>query len=211
MARSTDRPNRKAGPIAAASHQRHGRIVSHAPGRVRIRLQREHRDATALAQIAQNLGAQAGVTAVATNARTGSVLLAFDHYHVSHADVAAMLYDAGIVARDLLDAEEIPEDLGQDEPNHSATATGLMDALGDLDARLARLTGGRIDLKLAVPLGLALLAARQISTVGLGLGQMPGYILLWYAFDAFHKLHQRQKVAVPVVSSGSVVLTPAPR
>ena len=32
-------------------------------------------------------------------------------------------------------------------------------------------------------------------TSGLGLGQVPGYVLLWYTFDSFYKLHQRKATA----------------
>jgi len=142
------------------------------------------------------------VAAVSTNVRTGSLPLSFDHVGVSKTDLFGMLYDAGIVARDLLDAEEIPEDLGEDRQEHSTTATGLMDALTDLDSRLARLTGGRVDIKLLVPVGLGILAARQIATVGLGLGQVPGYVLLWYAFDSFYKLHQRRQVVAGTGATG---------
>jgi hypothetical protein len=31
---------------------------------------------------------------------------------------------------------------------------------------------------------------------GLGLSQVPGYVLLWYTFDSFYKLHQRKSAAV---------------
>ena len=187
-------------------HRRHARVVSHAPGRVRVRLRPDHRDAETLTRAEQHLGEQPGVATVTTNVRTGSLLLSFDHVGVSKADLFGMLYDAGIVARDLLDAEEIPEDLGAERQEHSTTATGLMDALTDLDTRLSRLTGGRIDIKLLVPVGMGILAARQIATVGLGLGQVPGYVLLWYAFDSFYKLHQRRRVA-DVAGPGSAIET----
>ena len=201
----------KLSPSSATSpRHHHGRIVSHAPGRVRVRLHREHRSAPALAQIERSLAAQPGVAAVSTNPRTGSVLMSFDHVAISKDDVLGMLFDAGVVARDLLDAEEVPRDLGEGSTEHSTTATGLIDALTDLDGRVARLTGGRFDVKLLVPLGMGLLAARQIATVGLGLGQVPGYVLLWYAFDSFYKLHQRREVTVPQAVAGDVVLTPAP-
>src|SRR4051794_4825788 len=54
--------------------KRHARIVSQAPGRVRVRVDRRHRDPTVLGLIEARLTDQAGVEAVSTNARTGSVL-----------------------------------------------------------------------------------------------------------------------------------------
>src|SRR5205807_541067 len=66
----------------------------------------------------------------------------------------------------------------------------LIDAVERLDSDLARLTGRRIDLKLIFPAGLFALAIRQIATNGLGISQVPGYVLLWYAFDSFWKFHR---------------------
>jgi hypothetical protein len=31
---------------------------------------------------------------------------------------------------------------------------------------------------------------RNTFANGLGIWQVPGYVMLWYAFDAFYKLHQ---------------------
>ncbi len=191
---------REGAPQDPVGH-RHGHIVSHAPGRLRVRLHEEHRDPAALATIEQQLSGQAGITSVTTNARTGSVLVQYDHGTLSKDGVTAMLFDVGVVARELLGAEEVPEDLGRGDgerrvADHSSTATGLLDALTDLDYRLSQLTNGKVDFKLLVPLGLGALAVRQILTSGLGLGTMPGYVLLWYTFDSFYKLHQRKSAAV---------------
>jgi hypothetical protein len=176
--------------------KRRGHIVSHAPGRMRVRLHEEHRSPAALEQIERDLRVRDGVESVATNARTGSVLVHYDHHALSKDDLKAMLYDVGLVARDLLGADQVPEDLGGGVVEHSTTATGLLDALTDLDRRLSDLTGGKLDVKLLVPAGLGLLALRQVATSGLGLAEVPGYVLLWYTFDSFYKLHQRRSVNV---------------
>ena len=192
---------RKAGSSADRRNgQDHGRIVSHAPGRMRVRLHPEHRDPAAMAQLEQALGGRSGVASVATDPRTGSVLVHYEDTALSKDDVVDMLYDVGVVARDLLGAEDVPEDLGvepadRDVAPHSSGATGILDAVTDLDHRISRMSGGRFDLKLLVPAGLGLLALRQVLTSGLGLGQVPGYVLLWYTFDSFYKLHQRKATA----------------
>ncbi|MGE3910254.1 MAG: HMA2 domain-containing protein [Chloroflexota bacterium] len=176
---------------------KHGHIVSHIAGRMRVRLHEEHRDAETLEQIEDGLCSHEGVDAVTTNPRTGSILVNYDHERLSKDDLTSLLRDAGLIARDLLGAEEIPDDLGESAPpTHSSTATSLLDALTDLDMRLSRMTNGRLDVKLLVPAGLGLLALRQIALNGLGLGQVPGYVLLWYTFDSFYKLHQRKLEAV---------------
>ena len=52
---------RRAEPRAPLHNgQHHGRIVSHAPGRMRVRLHQEHRDPAALKQIEQELGEPVG-------------------------------------------------------------------------------------------------------------------------------------------------------
>jgi hypothetical protein len=178
----------------------HGRIVSHAKGRMRVRLHQEHRSPEALKQIERDLSDREGVASVSTDARTGSVLVHYDHLALSKDDLRAMLFDVGIVALDLLGAEEVPEELGREAAAggvapHSASAISVLDALTDLDHRISRMTGGKVDLKLLVPAGLGLMALRQVAINGLGLGQVPGYVLLWYTFDSFYKLHQRKTAA----------------
>lgn len=178
--------------------QRRGRIVSQTPGRVRIRLHPEHRQQAVLGPIEQELRGCEGVSNVATNARTGSVLIQYDRHHLSFDDVLALCHDLGMVAKDVTDAELIPDDADQSaasvqpEVGHSSTAVTVMDALTDLDRRVSDLTGGKLDVKLLFPLSLGALAVRQIATSGLGLAEVPGYVLLWYAFDSFYKLHQRR-------------------
>jgi hypothetical protein len=195
-----DRTPQAAPPARLHEGQRHGRIVSRAPGRMRVRLGREHRDPEALAQIQRELGAQAGVSSVTTDHRTGSILVRYDHLALAKDDVTSMLLDVGIVALDLIGAEDAADELGEERAPrgvapHSTGASSVLDAVTDLDHRISRLTGGRLDLKLLVPAGLGLLALRQIGLNGLGLGQVPGYVLLWYTFDSFYKLHQRKTAA----------------
>jgi hypothetical protein len=212
-ARGDDR--RKAGsPADRRNGQHHGRIVSHAPGRMRVRLHPEQRDPVAMAKLEQELGGRAGVASVATDPRTGSVLVHYEDASVSKDDVLDMLLDAGVVALDLLGAEEAAEDLagegaGRGVADHSAGAVAILDAVTDLDHRISRLTGGKFDLKLLVPAGLGLLALRQVMLNGFGLGQVPGYVLLWYTFDSFYKLHQRKSEA-KVGKAAEQILEAAP-
>jgi hypothetical protein len=187
-------------PADQRDGKRQGRIVSQAPGRMRVRLNHEYRDPAALKQVEEELGGRDGVTAVSTDARTGSVLVHYDRFTLATDDLRDMLFDVGIVASDLIGAEGIPRELGRERASrdvapHSSGATAVLDALTDLDHRISQLTGGKLDLKLLVPVGLGLLAMRQVALNGLGLAQVPGYVLLWYTFDTFYKLHQRKAVA----------------
>jgi hypothetical protein len=186
-------------PVMPGHH--HGSIVSHMDGRIRVRLHPKHRQDAVLDTVQQKLEGQRGVSAVTTNPRTGSVLVTYDHHRLSREDLLACMYDVGVIVREIGGAEDLPEDLdptegGTEVAPHSSTAVGLMDALTDLDRRLFELTGGKLDVKLLFPLGLGVLAARQIAVAGLGLEQVPGYVLLWYTFDSFYKLHQRRTTHV---------------
>src|SRR5262245_35303934 len=107
--RASSRRRRSVDQPAKPRHH-HGRIVSQTAGRIRVRLHPEHRQDGVLDKLQQELQSQHGVAAVTTNTRTGSVLVQYDHHRVSRDDLLAMLYDCGIVAKELTGAEDLPED-----------------------------------------------------------------------------------------------------
>lgn len=162
------------------------RVASAMPGRLRIRLDRAHRGNGALDRVEESLEARDGIDAVAASSTTGSVLVHYDPRALGHDDVLAMLRDAGIVIGEVARSVTSEEDIG-----HSVISTRILDVLTDLDRRLSRATNGVVDIKLLFPLTLGTLAIRQIATSGLGLSTVPGYVLLWYTFDSFYKLHPR--------------------
>ena len=127
MATRTRQGSRRQQTTEERADVRHGRIVSHAPGRMRIRLQREHRDPDLLADIEERLGARGGVSSVSADARTGSVLVHYDRQALTKENLVEMLFDVGVVARELLGAEEVPDDFGRGDASptsseHSAGA-----------------------------------------------------------------------------------------
>jgi hypothetical protein len=137
-----------------------------------------------MARARDHLAGQPGVRDVETNAATGSIVVRYDPEERSGEDVLALLADVGVIVRDVLGADRLPE------VGHSQASRTLVDALADLDRRVSAATGNRVDLKVLFPAALGLLGVRQVASQGLGLSQVPGYVLLWYAFDAFVKLHQ---------------------
>jgi hypothetical protein len=164
---------------------------------MRLRLHRDHNEAATLGQIEQRLCERSGVSSVETNQRTGSVLVHYDRRRLSPNDLLDVVHELGMVAFSVAGTEGLPGPSEQPpaevrpKVGHSTTAVTVMDALTDLDQWLSELTGGRLDVKLLFPLSLGALAVRQIATTGLGLAEVPGYVLLWYAFDAFYKLHRQ--------------------
>jgi len=166
-------------------------VASAMPGRVRIRLDREHRQDGAITHLRDGLEREDGIREVAFNPTTGSLLVRYDREALDHDDVLAFLEDAGVVVADVAEAVvEERADFGQ-----SVVSTNLLDALADLDGRLSRATNGLVDAKLLFPLALGALAVRQIAMNGFGLGTVPGYVLLWYTFDSFYKMHPRAQPA----------------
>jgi hypothetical protein len=214
MASTARRGEQPAGRQLRSTPQRHrGRVVSHTPGRVRIRLDAVHRQTAVLGHLAQGLVGQDGVSAVSVNARPGSVLVHYDHRRLMFDALLDTCHDLGLILHDVAEGGEIDtEDVAQPvgvapEVGHSSTAVTVMDALTDLDRRLSRLTGGKLDVKLLFPVCLGVLGVRQIAMSGLGLAEVPAYVLLWYAFDSFYKLHQRRTAqlveAVPAGPMGA--------
>ncbi len=131
------------------------------------------------------LEGEPGVHRVETNHHTGSLLVHYDHHQHKTGDLIDILKDAGVIVRQVAEAggNELPE------VGRSKTSTSIMGALNDMDRRISYLTGQRVDLKLLFPLAMGALGLRQTLSQGLGLSQVPGYVLLWYAFDSFYKLH----------------------
>jgi hypothetical protein len=165
-----------------------GVVVSHTPGRVRVRLRPDQ--VPDFQRIQQRLLRQPGVRSTEVNPRTGSVLIAFDTEQATWDQVSGAFSDEGIALRDRSEVAEAVV-------GHSTTAARLMSAVGDLDRRISSMSSQRLDLKLLFPAILCLIGLRQSFTQGLGLGQVPGYVLLWYAFDAFWKMHADSRRAEP--------------
>ena len=135
-------------------------------------------------QIIGLLKKQEGIQEVDINATTGSVLIRYDQEVHTQSDLEAILYDFGEILYSVAAEGEVP-DLG-----HSSTAAQLTQAISDLDRHIFNLTGGSANLKLLIPLLMGAIGVRQILRKGWGLADIPGYVLIWYAFDAFYKFHQ---------------------
>ncbi|HLH22094.1 MAG TPA: heavy metal-associated domain-containing protein [Chloroflexota bacterium] len=174
----------------------HAHIVSHVPGRLRVRVRKGQRHPRVLHRIETQLAEQPGVRAVAVNAGTGSVMVQYNPRALSTESLLDLLHDVGVVAHSIFSDEEI--DLSSADQTgaagHSETAQSIIGALDRLDRRLSTLTGQKLDLKVLFPLGLGALGVRQLAVGGWGLAEIPAFVLLWYAFDSFYKLHRAPAV-----------------
>jgi hypothetical protein len=162
---------------------------------VRVRVLPGQRHPSAMLAFRERLDQALGPgTRVQVSPGTGSVLVHYDRDRHSGPNVLELLRDFGILIEDTAVGVglEIPEGAGG-----STTSTRIVDAVADLDRQLSLLTGRKIDLKLLFPAALGGIGLWRVATSGLGLTEVPAYVLLWYAFDSFWKFHRE-----PTKSSG---------
>jgi hypothetical protein len=152
------------------------RVVSSTPGRLRLRVAHPHRQSGDMQRIANALQANPNINQVRTNIQNGSIVINHDGDDVSRDNVYATLCDLGIIFGDVT--------LGKSE-----AAAEVSNAVVDLNKRVRQATNNAVDLRLLFPLGLGVFSIRQLLTKGLQLETIPWYVLGWYAFDSFLKLH----------------------
>jgi hypothetical protein len=160
------------------------KVVSCTPGRLRLRVAPQHRQSGEMERIAKVLKANPQINNVGTNFQHGSITINYSGGDGSIHDVFATLKDLGIIFAELT----------QDK---SGAATGIANAAADLNQRVARVTDGMVDLRFLFPLGLGALAVRKLLVKGLQFEIIPWYVLAWYAFDSFIKLHGTSQTQAP--------------
>lgn len=154
----------------------HTRVVSQTPGRLRLKVSEPHRKQGEMAEIVNALNAHPNVSEVRMNPQTGSIVVHHDNYHDTVENVFASLRDVGMIFGDIV-------------LRKSVAANGVTDAVSDLNQRVSSLTHGVVDLRFLLPVGFGTLAVRQLMAKGLQFDIIPWYVLAWYSFDSFIKLH----------------------
>lgn len=160
------------------------RVVSSTPGRLRIRVAPQYRQSGAMADIAKALNARPHVNQVRINVQHGSITINHKGEDGTLDDVFATLRDLGIIFRDVTEG-------------NTEAAADLTSAVVDLNKRVKQATNGLVDLRFLFPLGLSTLAVRQLIIKGLQFETIPWYVLAWYAFDSFMKLHSTNHTQAP--------------
>lgn len=158
-------------------------IVSSTPNRTRLKVSQKRRNPREMERIAKALKTAPEVQDVTTNVQTGSIVVHHDSHSNSLNNISATLQDLGVVLGYVTDAE-LPSGDGKSE-----VASNLTDAVADLNKQVAQATNGVVDLRLLIPVGLGALAVRQLMRNGLQIETAPWYVLAYYAFDSFIKLH----------------------
>lgn len=168
-------------PLQEGSQLIHLKLVSRTPGRVRLRVPPERRDAGAMAEIASGINTFfPQIQTIRTNSQTGSITVYYEPEKVDFENILPLLPSFGIV----LDAGA-PKPL----PETSQASASITSAVAGLNQRLKQTTEGAVDLRFLVPLFFTLLALRQLFAKTPRLQTAPWYVLAWYAFDSFLKLN----------------------
>ncbi|CEJ44600.1 HMA2 domain-containing protein [Umezakia ovalisporum] len=165
------------------------KIISSTPGRLRLRISPPHRYPEEMKRIANVLETQTHIRQVKTSINSGSITIHHDVQHVSLENVLSTLLDLGFNFADITEGS-------------SEAAEDVKKAIINLNKRLEQATSGEVDLRFLFPLGLSMLAVRQVMLRGFQLQIIPWYVLAWYAFDSFMKLNISSQLPVTTEKSG---------
>lgn len=165
------------------STPKHTHVVSSTPERTRLRVSHKRRHPQEMARIAKALNAHPEVHDVRTNVETGSIVVHHAYNDNSLDELSAVLQDLGVILGSTIDVD-LPLSEGKSE-----VATNITSAISDLNERVGKATDGVVDLRMLVPTALGLLSLRQLLENGWEIETVPWYVLAWYAFDSFIKLH----------------------
>jgi hypothetical protein len=167
-------------------------IVSDVPGRMRIKLHPGCRRPAFMDNLKKKLETREGMHRVRVNHTNGSLTVHYDRDRLDKNKLLGFLEDLDVVAGEISPAFKGDAPDGVDE---TGTQMSFLQAIEDLNLRIWRTTGIRLNLKTALPLAFALAGLWSIRKQGLMTTQVPGWILLWLAFDMFVKLHPRRPEA----------------
>ncbi len=152
------------------------KVISATPGRLRLRVNSAHRQPEKIQRIADALEAHGNVKNVRTNVHHGSITVEHGQEEGNLESVLAALRDLGIIFRDITEGK-------------SEAADQVSAAAFDFNKQIKLASNGRVDMRILFPIGLATLSFRQLLAKGLQLDIIPWYVLAWYSFDSFLKLH----------------------
>jgi cation transport ATPase len=178
----------------ANNRQHVAQLVSHVPGRIRIKLHPRIRRVHVMRQIEENLSAQEGIQDVKTNEATGSVRINYDVKRHDMPGIRKVLEDLDVIVSDYA-GTAMPE--GEATTGGAKNSITFVGAVEDLNGWLSSVTGVPINLKVIMPLGFLGAGLWSILRNGLMAVKIPGWVFLWLAFDSFVKLHP----AVPASSA----------
>lgn len=169
---------RRSGTLPQVTHAVRGRI------RVNVGTQATDAQRESMLSALQTLGERPGMRTVTTDNRTGSALLTYNPSELSPEAVIDLVREAHAALAEL-NAPGVADLMDQT----SAAARAIAHRFETADQRVLVATDGRLDLRMLVPVVLGGLSVRQFARQGVDLKSIPWYVLAWYSFDSFIKLH----------------------
>lgn len=151
-------------------------IISNTPQRLRLRISPRHRHLREMQRIVNILKAQPNIREVRINVNSGSVVVNHDGREATLENILSTLLEIGVSFTDITATK-------------SEAAKKVKGAVVNFNKKFEQATSGEVDLRFLFPLGLSLLAVRQILVKGWQLELIPWYVLAWYSFDSFIKLN----------------------
>jgi hypothetical protein len=158
-----------------------GVILHSSPGRFRLRVSAEDLWGDALERAERALVETRGVREVKRSPVTRSVLLEFDPDTVGLPTLLDAVREAGV---DVHFEDDAPQNEATDNDQSLGDSIGAF--FTSADARVRSALHGKADLRTLVPVGLGVLALREVLAGRAAAA--PWYVLAWYAFDSFNKL-----------------------
>ncbi len=159
------------------------KVVHRLPHRTRIKMPMVHRTPGKMEKMADRLRKIEGVHGVEVDHRTGSILLKHTNEPGIIEKLMVSFEEAGDLFLSVMMEEEGPES------ELSIVSKFLKDSLGTANSNVSRSTRGFIDLRMMVPLGFLGAALWKMKGTKEWLLEVPPYVLLWYAWDSYMKLH----------------------
>ncbi len=172
--------NRSPHAPGAASRADRLRVVAHLPGRLRVRAETFRILPEVASEVVDRILAEPGVASASASAVTGSVLVLYDPGETQILRLLRTIVLTGGLAG-------LEVDRRDGEPS-ALPGQRLRAALGGLDARVRAASGGKADLRVAVPSTLALLGlGKLLMTTQRPVPQW--YDLLFWSFVTFSNLN----------------------
>jgi cation transport ATPase len=173
---------------------RKAHVQHHIRGRMRVKVPAGKGNPNLLEEIRRSLTPMPGVQSVEINAVTGSVVVHYDHrehadFHQSLTEHALEQGHFELQPPHLTEIDEIAENIEKEAEflaEHSELARTMVGAVKSFDAGLKRATNNNLDLKVLLPLGLAVYAFLEVGAEA----STPLWVTLGiFSFNSFISLH----------------------
>jgi heavy-metal-associated domain-containing protein len=175
-------------------------VSHHIPGRMRVKLPRAKGQHRVLQDIRQLIAPMPGVQRVEINPATGSVLVYYEpeRHEEFHTQLTEHAMQADLFALkppELSEVDEVAEKIEAEAEflaAHSDIAQRMIDVVKQIDTGIKRATNNNVDLKVLLPLGLAIYALVEAGTEAV----TPLWVTLGiFSFNSFVALHRAHPAA----------------